>query len=191
MDEQLATLFGLLHDDGTSTGPRISPRPTSGGPTFFIGGGSLAAARRAARFGLGMIAQSPTPGLVEVYEEACREAGNEPGFVQLPDDRQVTAMFVADDVEEAWDELGPHLLHDAMTAASYRHGQTGVASISTATTVDELRQDDAYRVVAFDEAVDLVKAGTILPLLPLCGGLAPDVAWPYLRARRGRRRPRR
>lgn len=28
---------------------------------------------------------------------------------------------------------------------------------------------------------DTVRAGGILPLLPLCGGLAPDVAWPYLR----------
>ena len=89
-------------------------------------------------------------------------------------------MFVADDVDRAWDELGPHLLHDAMTAASYRHGETSVASISTATTVDELRADRAYRVVTVDEAAELVRAGAILPLLPLCGGLAPDVAWPYL-----------
>ncbi len=33
---------------------------------------------------------------------------------------------------EAWDELGPYLLHDAVTAASYRHGDEGVASISRA-----------------------------------------------------------
>jgi hypothetical protein len=34
--------------------------------------------------------------------------------------------------------------------------------------------------VTIDEAAELVRAGTVLPLLPLCGGLAPDVAWPYL-----------
>ena len=41
---------------GRST--RITPAPTSGGPQLFIGGGSLRAARRAGRFGLGLIAQS-------------------------------------------------------------------------------------------------------------------------------------
>jgi alkanesulfonate monooxygenase SsuD/methylene tetrahydromethanopterin reductase-like flavin-dependent oxidoreductase (luciferase family) len=161
-------------------------------PQLFIGGGSLAAARRAGRFGLGLIAQAATPGLTDAYEAACRDAGHEPGFVQIPEPGQATVMFVADDVDRAWAELGPHLLHDAMTAASYRHGETSVASISTATTVDDLRDDPSYRIVTTDEATELVRAGAILPLLPLCAGLAPDVAWPYLQraaeaVERGRR----
>ena len=42
-----------------------------------------------------------------------------------------------------------------------------------------------------EKATKLVRAGTILPLLPLCGGLPPQVAWGYLRARHrcGRSRP--
>ena len=80
----------------------------------------------------------------------------------------------------AWEELGPHLLHDAMTAASYRHGDAPVASISTARTVEELRGDTVYRILTIDEAAARVRGGNSLPLLPLCGGLAPDVAWPYL-----------
>lgn len=181
MDQRLTALLGLIGRDGNrSEGPVVSPAPTSGGPQLFIGGGSLAAARRAARFGLGMIAQAPTAGLAEAYDTACRAAGHEPGFLQVPAPGQVTALFVADDLDRAWDELGPHLLHDAMTAASYRHGSAGVASISRATTVDELRNDSPYRIVTVDDAVDLVRGGTILPLLPLCGGLAPAVAWPYL-----------
>jgi alkanesulfonate monooxygenase SsuD/methylene tetrahydromethanopterin reductase-like flavin-dependent oxidoreductase (luciferase family) len=173
-DQQLATLLELLH------GERVTPSPTSGGPQLFFGGGSLAAARRAGRFGLGLIAQAGAPGMREAYEEAARAAGHEPGFAQIPEPGLTTAMFVADDVEAAWEELGPHLLHDAATAASYRHGQAGVASISTATTVEELRADRTYRVVTVEEAADLVRAGTVLPLLPLCGGLAPEVAWPYV-----------
>lgn len=173
-DRRLATLLELLRGGG------VTPAPTSGGPQLFFGGGSLAAARRAGRFGLGLIAQAGAPGMREAYEEACREAGHPVGFAQIPEPGLTTAMFVADDVEEAWAELGPHVLHDATTAASYRHGQAGVASISTATTVEELRADRTYRVVTVDEAADLVRAGTILPLLPLCGGLAPEVAWPYV-----------
>jgi alkanesulfonate monooxygenase SsuD/methylene tetrahydromethanopterin reductase-like flavin-dependent oxidoreductase (luciferase family) len=182
VDEHLATLLALLRggpvDAARSTG--ITPIPTSGGPQLFIGGGSLPAARRAGRFGLGLIAQAATPGLAEAYQQACRDAGCEPGFVQIPEPGSATVVFVADDVDRAWDELGRHLLHDAMTAASYRHGETSVASISHATTIDELRADRSYRVIGVDEAVELVRGGTVLPLLPLCGGLAPDLAWTYL-----------
>jgi alkanesulfonate monooxygenase SsuD/methylene tetrahydromethanopterin reductase-like flavin-dependent oxidoreductase (luciferase family) len=184
VDEQLRLLIDLLAGNEVTTGgrrSRLSPSPAPGRPQLFIGGGTPAAARRAGRFGLGLIAQAPTPGLVDAYLKACRAAGHEPGFVQIPEPGLTTVLFVADNIERAWSELGRHLLHDATTAASYRHGQTGVASISTATTVDELRQTTTYRIVSEDEAVELVRAGTLLPLAPLCGGIAPEVAWPYLR----------
>ena len=32
-----------------------------------------------------------------------------------------------------------------------------------------------------DEAVDFVRTHFVLPLHPLCGGIPPEVAWPYLR----------
>jgi hypothetical protein len=118
--------------------------------------------------------------MTEAYQEASRAAGHDPGFIQLPDPDAPTAVFVADDVDRAWDELGPHLLHDAMAAASYRHGDDTVASISRARTVDELRDGGTYRVLTLDEAADRVRGGSFLQLLPLCGGLAPTVAWPYL-----------
>jgi alkanesulfonate monooxygenase SsuD/methylene tetrahydromethanopterin reductase-like flavin-dependent oxidoreductase (luciferase family) len=182
-DERLATLIELVRgnevtSEGRST--RITASATSGGPQLFIGGGSLIAARRAGRFGLGLIAQADTPGLNEAYQQACRDAGHEPGLVQLPVPGTATVLFVADDVDRAWDELGHYLLHDAMTAAAYRHGETSVASISTATSVDKLRADSSYRVVTTEETVELVRTGTVLPLLPLCGGLPPVVAWAYL-----------
>ena len=51
-------------------------------------------------------------------------------------------VFVADDTELAWAEIGPYLLHDARMAASYRHGDDSVASITRADTVEELRLQD-------------------------------------------------
>jgi hypothetical protein len=147
---------------------------------LLIGGGSIAAAERAGRFGLGLLAQAAPPGLQEAYEDACRQAGHEPGVAQLPDPGAPTAVFVADDVDRAWHEIGPHLLHDAVTAASYRSGDEGVASISRARTVLELQGGTAYQVLTPDQAVEQVRGGGRLPLLPLCGGLPPAVAWPYL-----------
>ena len=110
----------VLHQGRTI---HVTPPPaTPGGPRVMIGGGSIAAAERAGRHGLALVAQANPPGMKEAYEAACRAHGHEPQPGIYPEPGRPTAVFVADDVDRAWDELGPHLLHDAMTAASYRHG---------------------------------------------------------------------
>lgn len=184
-DDKLTLLLHLLrgepvHHDGRRihlTPPCVTP----GGPSIMIAGGSAPAARRAARHGLGFIAQTNSGGLKQIYEDQCRAHGREPGPARFPDDDAPTTVFVADDVDRAWCELGPYLLHDAVTAAQYRHGDDTVASISRAASVDELRAAPGpYRIFTVDEAVGHLRTGRSLPLLPLCAGLPPAVAWPYL-----------
>ncbi|MGE2690700.1 LLM class flavin-dependent oxidoreductase [Mycolicibacterium pulveris] len=184
-DESLALLRRLLSGDTVDVDGRrirVTPPPvTPGGPYLLIAGGSRAAARRAARYGLGFISQVASDELKEFYESQCRANGFEPGLMQFPTADAPTTVFVADDVDAAWEELGPHLLHDALTAASYRHGETSVASISDAKSVAELRSAGGpYRIFTVDEAATYIRAGRPLPLLPLCGGVPPDIAWPYL-----------
>jgi alkanesulfonate monooxygenase SsuD/methylene tetrahydromethanopterin reductase-like flavin-dependent oxidoreductase (luciferase family) len=186
-DEKLDFLLRLLRDRKVIDGDRavrVSPRPLHAeGPPLLIGGGSVAAARRAGRHGLGLMAQANPPGLRQAYEEACRLHGHEPGHVRLPDPAAPTVVFVADDPEQAWDELGPHILHDAVAAASYRPGDDNdnVASITRATTIGELRRPGSpYRVLCLEDAADVVRDGGLLPLLPLCGGLDVEFAWRYL-----------
>ena len=183
-DEKLTQLRQLLEGKPVASEGRsihITPACASaGGPFIMLAGGSQAAVRRAAKHGLGLVLQTNQAGLKELYENECRAHGHEPGFIQLPADNAPTAVFVADDVDKAWDELGPHLLHDAVTAASYRHGDEGVASISRAKDVTGLRTANGpYRVFTTDEAADYMRGGQALPLAPLCGGLPPDLAWPY------------
>jgi hypothetical protein len=73
------------------------------------------------------------------------------------------------------------LLHDAVTAASYRPHEDSIASFTRAESVAALRAEGGpYRIFTSDEAADYVRGGRPLPLHPLCGGVAPDVAWPYL-----------
>jgi hypothetical protein len=92
-----------------------------------------------------------------------------------------SAVFVADDLDAAWNEIGPYLLHDARAAAAFRHGEEHVASISRASSVAELRAEaGAYRVLSVAQASERLKFGKSLGLLPLCGGMPPDIAWPYL-----------
>lgn len=184
-DENLALLLRLLKGELViHEGRRIHVTPpcaTANGPLIMIAGGSPAAAKRAARHGLGFISQVHSPELKELYETECRANGREPGVTQFPDVAAPTTVFVADDVDRAWDELGRHLLHDAMTAAAYRHGDDTVASISRARSVEELRAvPGPYRIFTVDEAAAYVRGGQGLQLVPLCGGLPPDLAWPYL-----------
>jgi alkanesulfonate monooxygenase SsuD/methylene tetrahydromethanopterin reductase-like flavin-dependent oxidoreductase (luciferase family) len=184
-DENVALLRRLLAgEEVTHRGRRISvtPRPaTPGGPLLMWGGGSVAAARRAGRYGLGLLAQASVPGMAEAYEAACRERGSDPGPMLLPDRDTPSVCFVADDVDRAWDELGAHLLHDARAYAEWNPGNETSAGISEARTVDELRATShSHRIISVSEAVEWLSSGEMLNLSPLCGGLPPHIAWPYL-----------
>ena len=160
---------------------RVTPACGSAGPMMLIAGGSKAAARRAGTLGLGFVSQTDSADLKEYYESQCRAHGHEPGAFQGPVPGTPTTVFVADDVDQAWVELGPHLLHDAVTAASYRPHDDSVASITRADSVEALRAEHGpYRILTPGEATDYVRSGRPLPLHPLCGGVAPEVAWPYL-----------
>jgi alkanesulfonate monooxygenase SsuD/methylene tetrahydromethanopterin reductase-like flavin-dependent oxidoreductase (luciferase family) len=185
-DEKLGLLRKLLagepvvHDGRRIT---VTPSPSSpGGPLLMWGGGSLAAARRAGRYGLGLLANATVPGMREAYEAACLAHGHEPGPALLPDRDTATVCFVADDVDAAWDELGEYLLHDAKSYAEWNPDNDTSAGISHARDVNELRETSkSHRIIGVSEAVERVRGGELLNLSPLCGGLPPELAWPYLR----------
>jgi alkanesulfonate monooxygenase SsuD/methylene tetrahydromethanopterin reductase-like flavin-dependent oxidoreductase (luciferase family) len=184
-DEILAAVRPLVRGETVEHRGRevrvTPPCESAGGPLVLIAGGSKAAARRAGTHGLGFISQTDSPGLKEFYEAQCRAHGHEPGVIQFPAKDTPTTVFVADDLDQAWDALGPHLLHDALMAASYRPHDDSVASITRADSVTALREEGGpYRILTSDEATDYVRGGRPLPLHPLCGGVRPDVAWPYL-----------
>jgi len=162
---------------------RVTPMPTTpGGPTLFMGGNSAAAARRAARFGMGMIAQGDNPELQGLYEQACRDLGNEPGMYIAPPAGLATSTFIAEDPDRAWSELGPYLLHDAQAYAAWMGSEHRSSTKSVAHSVDELRQQNGpYRISTPEDAVAYGKQfGGLVLTQPLCGGLPPDLAWQSL-----------
>lgn len=186
VEEQLALLLRAKTGEPFEYQGRrvhVTPAPfTPGGPRIAWGGGSVAAAKRAGRFGLDFFAQGGGPELEEIYAASARAHGNEPGACMIPPTDMTTSVFVADDLDRAWAEIGPHLLHDVLAYASINEGNTQTASLSRATTIDELRAEDrTHRIVTVDDAVELVRGGTPLLLQPLVGGLPPHIAWRYLR----------
>jgi alkanesulfonate monooxygenase SsuD/methylene tetrahydromethanopterin reductase-like flavin-dependent oxidoreductase (luciferase family) len=177
-DEKLAALLAALR---TVTPPPYSPN----GPLIAWGGATEAAARRAGRNGVSFFAQTNLAGLKEAYEQAALDAGHTPGMCLLPSPDTPQSVFVNDDLDAGWAEVGPSLLADAVPYFQWNEAAGAAdytASISRSQTVEELRKEHgSHRVVTVADAVDLIRANGQLSLQPLCGGLDPEVAWTYLR----------
>jgi alkanesulfonate monooxygenase SsuD/methylene tetrahydromethanopterin reductase-like flavin-dependent oxidoreductase (luciferase family) len=186
-DEKLERLLEVLRDANAGVAePRVTPPPFSSPmPMLAWGGRSKAAARRAGRNGIGFFAQSDGPGLQEAYEEAARANGHEPGLCLLPSADSPQIVFVNDDVDAGWNDVGTSMLADAVSYYDWNEAAgtvEGTASLSSARTTDALREaNGAHRVVTDAGAVDIIRRHGSLGLHPLCGGLDPEVAWPYLR----------
>jgi alkanesulfonate monooxygenase SsuD/methylene tetrahydromethanopterin reductase-like flavin-dependent oxidoreductase (luciferase family) len=159
----------------------VTPRPlTPGGPPLFMGGNAPEAVRRAARLGMGMLTMGGEPGLDAIYQAACKEYGTQPQLFVNPVGDSPNTCFVARDVDKAWRELGPYLLHDAAMYASWFQQMDSITK-STALTVDSLRAENGnYRIFTPDEAAERIRKHGMLMLQPLCGGLPPKLAWESL-----------
>ena len=109
-DEKLELLLKCLEGEPFEAGSRrirVTPGLPAGRPSISWGGGTAAAARRAARFGLDFFAQTNIAGLENAYRKEAERRGIAPGKCVLPDPSDPMSVFVADDVDRAWDELAP------------------------------------------------------------------------------------
>lgn len=146
-----------------------------------VGGGTPAAARRAARHGLGFFPQAADPMLRTVYEEESAARGSSGLVIEPPSG---TSTYVcSQDPDRFWAEHGHHLLHEARSYASW---QTGLSSavLDTSQNVEQMREQGVYRVVTPDELVEIAQRGgpaEPITLHPLIGGLPPETGWKSLR----------
>jgi alkanesulfonate monooxygenase SsuD/methylene tetrahydromethanopterin reductase-like flavin-dependent oxidoreductase (luciferase family) len=163
---------------------RVTPGPfTPGGPLIAGGGGTEAAARRAARLGMVFLAETSNRSLEAAYREEAARVGVEPAGCLFTTEGVPLTVFVADDPDRAWAEIGGYLLVDAVGYGKWNAGRTGVASVSFATTVEDLQAEKGqYQIVTPDDAAAMIARGTPLALQPLVGGIPPEVAWRYLEA---------
>jgi alkanesulfonate monooxygenase SsuD/methylene tetrahydromethanopterin reductase-like flavin-dependent oxidoreductase (luciferase family) len=114
---------------------RVTPLPfTPGGPPLAYGGGTEAAARRAARLGLLFIAETHDATLEEAYRA---EGGATAPGCFFPQAGVPITVFVSDDPERAWAEIGQYLFQDSASYAQWNAHREGTASISRAASVQE------------------------------------------------------
>jgi len=172
MDESLQMLLDMW---------KTEPRPVSQPhPPLLVGGSSKPAVRRAARLGLPFSAGAHVPGLKEYYEEQCTANGTN-GFILIPPARVVN-VFVDEEPDRAWDELGEHFLAEARLYAHWQTQEVSSPVTSHASTAAELRAEGIYAVLTPQECIDRIRggAGTML-LHPLCGGIPVARGWDCLR----------
>jgi alkanesulfonate monooxygenase SsuD/methylene tetrahydromethanopterin reductase-like flavin-dependent oxidoreductase (luciferase family) len=163
---------------------RVTPLPfTPGGPMLAYGGGTAVAARRAARLGMFFLSESHHAELEAAYTEEAERTGVPALGCSFPTPGIPLTVFVADDPDRAWAELGDYLMVDAASYAQWNAHRSGTASVSFAESVDALRTERGeYQILTPAEAADYVARGIPLALQPLVGGIPPDVAWRYLEA---------
>jgi alkanesulfonate monooxygenase SsuD/methylene tetrahydromethanopterin reductase-like flavin-dependent oxidoreductase (luciferase family) len=162
---------------------RVTPTPyTQPHPFLFYGGGSPAAARRAARLGLNFQPQDSDPALKQVYDDECRAQGREPGFtMQAPPGP--ANVFCAEDPDAFWAKHGQHLLADAQAYASWRGANTRSYVRDDSATVEEMKAAGTYVVLTPDDLVARCRSGELRLVTshPACGGLPPEPSWESLR----------
>lgn len=160
----------------------VTPRPLSQPmPFMMIGGSGPAAAKRAARFGMSFFPPVGDESLAQVYRDECARLGTAEGMVMMP--TGPGTFIVSEDPDKAWAELGPYLLHDAMTYRSWQTDDIRSHVSSDAQSIDDLRGEGVYQILTPDEAVALAdELGPMGPYThhPLCGGTPPELAWQSL-----------
>jgi alkanesulfonate monooxygenase SsuD/methylene tetrahydromethanopterin reductase-like flavin-dependent oxidoreductase (luciferase family) len=161
---------------------KVTPRPlTQPHPTLMIGGNVKASARRAARLGLPLFPSTRLPELAAYYDEQCAAHGTQ-GFCVMSD-RKTEMLYVSEDPDKAWAEVGTYFLHEATTYSEWQPpGQTSSVH-SHATTVDELRAEGIYVVRTPDECIARAQEmgdNAVFSLHPLVGGMPIDKGWESL-----------
>jgi alkanesulfonate monooxygenase SsuD/methylene tetrahydromethanopterin reductase-like flavin-dependent oxidoreductase (luciferase family) len=186
MDERIEVLKRALSGERFEWEGRtihVTPEPlTPGGPILAYGGGSPGGARRAARFGMMLFSDSRDDSIPGIYDAEAERVGNPTGMVMIPPAGSPTSVFVANDVDDGWEQMGPYLLHDVLMYGAWMGEDTSAASWSGAQTVDELRAENGtYQIVTPARARELVAEFGTLGLQPLCGGMPPELAWESLK----------
>jgi len=159
----------------------VTPTPaTPGGPPVLLGGSTEVAARRAARLRCGFFPAIGDPHLADVYAEECQAVGFEHGFCALPSGPGF--VFVAEDPDRVWAQIGPHALFDVQTYEAWQEGpQRSAVEVKGASTWEDVRASGVYQVLTPDETVALVEGGNgTLIMHPLMGGIPPELGWESL-----------
>jgi len=158
---------------------RVTPRPaTQPHPLIMVGGSAPASAKRAARMRLPFMPPICDQELIDLYYAEAAEIGFEGAFAMAPHGPGL--VLVADDPEALWARIGPNMLHDAQTYASWQYPDQRSVWHVEATCIADLKASGQFEVLTPDECIGLVRSKGMATLHPLCGGIDPAIGWETL-----------
>jgi alkanesulfonate monooxygenase SsuD/methylene tetrahydromethanopterin reductase-like flavin-dependent oxidoreductase (luciferase family) len=170
MDGLVERMLSVWSDAGTWTRPH---------PPLYVGGGARATARRAARFGLPLSLADYLPDIDAYYRELCATAGMTP-FVIMPGPINRGMIYLHEDPDRAWSELGDHILWEAVTYGEWSTDERSLMHLPGVQTLDEVKASGRYRFLTPDQLIAEVRDAKHygpLVLHPLVGGMPIDEAW--------------
>lgn len=184
MDEGLDTITRALAGERFVYRDRevfVRPLPRSRPPKILVGGGVAPAARRAAKYGLGLWTLQPemmpaSQKLIALYTDECRKLGRQPGPIMSTH----PAVHVARDPDAAWDEIGKHVLHLVKSYASWANDvDTRTSPFYGLDSVEAVRAAGFINVLTPEQTVEFARR-TPISLVPLISGLSPKTGWTML-----------
>lgn len=174
VERVLSVWCGSGADAGLCMGTWTRPHPP-----LYVGGGSRATARRAARFRLPLSLADHLPDVAAYYRQLCVEAGIKP-LVLMPGPINRGMIYLHEDPDRAWAELGEYILWEAVTYGEWSTDQRSLMHLPGVRTLDEVKASGRYRFLTPDELIAEVRsADDFGPLVmhPLVGGMPLDEAW--------------
>ncbi|MFV8244931.1 LLM class flavin-dependent oxidoreductase [Mycolicibacterium peregrinum] len=170
MDDLITRMLAVWAETGTWTRPH---------PTLFVGGGVRATARRAARLGLPLSLVDHLPDIADHYRELCARQGVTPA-VLMPGPVNRGMIYLHEDPDRAWAELGEHILWEAVTYGGWSVDQRSLMHLPGVRTLEEVRESGRYRILTPEQLIAEIRgADQYGPLVmhPLVGGMPVDEAW--------------
>ncbi len=158
---------------------RVSPTPfTRPHPPLLYGGMSRAAAKRAVRFRLPFFPPAAMPELEAFYLEEAQRHGFA-GVASSPGNA-ASLLFIDNDPDRAWAELGGYFLNEAIEYSSWRAAGVNRPYEAAPLTAQLLRAQGRYEIITPAECRARAQAAgpEYSPILhPLCGGIPLERAW--------------
>ncbi len=176
MDSLIERMLGLWSGAEAGVCNRTWTKPH---PPLYVGGGSRATARRAARFGLPLSLADHLPDVAAHYRQLCADAGIKP-LVIMPGRVNRGMIYLHEDPDRAWAELGEHIRWEAVTYGGWSVDERSLMHLPGVQTLDEVKASGRYRFLTPEQLIAEVRAdahyGPIV-LHPLVGGMPVEEAW--------------
>jgi alkanesulfonate monooxygenase SsuD/methylene tetrahydromethanopterin reductase-like flavin-dependent oxidoreductase (luciferase family) len=170
MDSLIERMLSVWSATGSWTRPH---------PPLYVGGGARVTARRAARFRLPLSLADHLPDVAAYYRELCADVGIAP-LVIMPGPVNRGMIYLHEDPDRAWAQLGEHILWEAVTYGGWSKDQRSLMHLPGVQTLEEVRASGRYRFLTPEQLIAEVRDATDygpIVLHPLVGGMPVDEAW--------------